>query len=376
MSDQTPIRFVPRAAGRRNGPPRTHVFIIDGTLSSLEPGRETHAGRLYKLLGASGPRASMTVGYHPGVQGAGLSRWVRAALGTGVNDAIRDGYAALASRYRPGDRIFLFGYSRGAFAVRSLAGLIDRIGLLRAEAATERRVERAFRYYEGERPARILDAFRAEHCHTHVDIEMVGAWDTVKALGLPYPLLSRFSPMAIDFHDCELGYHVRNGFHALALDETRTAFKPFLWKRNPGWRGRLEQVWFPGRHGDVGGDVSGYDDARPLSNLSFQWLLERAEGLGLDLPAGWRDGAPCDPAAPMTSTRRGISALFLLRAPRRIPEGHGHALHPSVAARCVADARYRPAARIEAEEKAAEREDGPEIGAEPIENPPAEAAFR
>jgi uncharacterized protein (DUF2235 family) len=323
--------------------PRTLVHIVDGTLSSLEPGRETHAGRLRNLLAELGPRADLAVGYHPGVQGQGLDRWLRAATGRGVNDAIRHAYAHLASRYRPGDRIFLFGYSRGAYAVRSLAGLIDRIGLLRPEAALERRVHRAFRLY-AHGSARARAAFAARHCWPQATIEMIGVWDTVKALGLPYPVLSRIHPAATEFHDHDLGPHIRNGFQALALDEDRTAFRPVLWDRKEGFNGRLEQLWFPGAHGDVGGMLDGFEAARPLADIPLVWMLEQAEPLGLPLPEGWRARFETDAAAPMLGARRGIARLFLSRAPRRVALHQGEDLHPSVAARMQA-LNYRPRAR-------------------------------
>lgn len=127
-------------------PSRTHVIIIDGTLSRLQPGYESHAGMLYKLLEEVGQSARQVVSYDPGIQGAGLRKWLTVAAGLTINQSIEAGYAALASRYQPGDRIMLFGYSRGAYAARSLAGFIGRVGLLKARHAMQRRVHRAFRY--------------------------------------------------------------------------------------------------------------------------------------------------------------------------------------------------------------------------------------
>jgi len=328
------------------GPPRNHVVIVDGTLSSLDVGCETHAGRLYRLLCEGGPRAAQSLAYHPGVQGIGWRKWLHAATGEGVNDAICAGYAALASRYRPGDRIFLFGYSRGAYAVRSLAGLIDRVGLLRRERAVERRVRRAFGYYKAGVISERAAVFRTRHCHPQTAIEAVCVWDTVRALGLPFPILSRLGARAVDFHDDQLGGHIRAGYHALALDEDRTAFCPAMWRREPGWEGVLEQVWFAGAHADVGGDLGMRAQAAPLANHAMVWMLERAARHGLLLPPEWRGRFPCDPAAPMIGSRRGIARLFLLRRPRAMGQSDGQRLHDSVAARAAALPSYRPRARL------------------------------
>ena len=206
--------------------PRTHVYIIDGTFSRLTEGHETNAGLTYRLLAETGQTAAQSVGYHSGVQGRGWRKWIDAAAGYGINEAIMDGYAHLASRYRPGDRIVLIGYSRGAYAVRSLAGWIGRVGLIRARHAMHRRVVRSFRYYEARRLSAQGRRFADRYCHRDVHIEMVGVWDTVSALGLPYPLLNRLAPMVTDFHDDRVGDGVRHAFHALAIDETRGAYDP------------------------------------------------------------------------------------------------------------------------------------------------------
>lgn len=326
-------------AARQTWPRRSHVFIVDGTLSSLTPGQETNAGLTYKLLSAAGPSSRLRVAYHPGVQGEGWRKWVRAASGHGVNDAIIAGYSFLCSGYRKGDQIYLFGYSRGAYAVRSLAGLINNVGMMRRRKATERRIFRAFRYYEAQTETPALQAFRQEFCHTGADVEMIGVWDTVKSLGLPYPGLSRLAPMATEFHDHHLGDHIRRGYHALALDEDRVSFQPVFWRRSRDWTGELSQTWFPGSHGDVGGFAA----SRPLSNLSLVWMLERAKHAGLKLPKGWRKLFPVDPTAPVYGSRAGIGRLFLTRAPRSLIDVDGAAIHPSVLERIATLEEYRPA---------------------------------
>ena len=126
---------------------RNLVFICDGTLSSIKRGSETNAGLAYRLLAETGQSEVQRYEYDRGVQGSGWRKWLNAASGLGINHSIRRGYAFLAHHYRPGDRIFLLGYSRGAYAVRSLAGMIGRIGLLHRKYATERHVRLAFRFY-------------------------------------------------------------------------------------------------------------------------------------------------------------------------------------------------------------------------------------
>ena len=126
-----------------------HVVVMDGTLSSLEQGFETNAGLAYQLLKRSaGP--GLTVHYQPGLQfdrGNFLASAWSVLTGSGLDLQIQQVYGALASRYELGDEIFLIGYSRGAFAARSLAGLIDRVGLLRRDQAMQRHVSMAYRHY-------------------------------------------------------------------------------------------------------------------------------------------------------------------------------------------------------------------------------------
>jgi uncharacterized protein (DUF2235 family) len=308
--------------------PVDHVIVIDGTLAALDPGRETNAGLTYLLLAEGGRRAQRTLFYEPGLPWEGWRRILNVAQGRGISRQIRRAYGWLACHYRPGDRIFLFGYSRGAFAVRSLAGVIDRVGLLRHDAATERNVRLAWRHYrEGpDRPA--ARAFARLHCHAATPIRMVGVWDTVKALGLRLPLLWMLTDGRNRFHDHRLGRRVEHGFHALALDETREVFRPELWETRGDRRAIVEQVWFRGAHADVGGHVGAFPAARPLSNIPLVWMLERAEACGLALPQGWRARYPCDPQAPMVGTTRGWGAVFLLRRRRQVGADASEAIHP------------------------------------------------
>jgi len=329
-----------KSASRSRGPV-THVIILDGTMSSLQEGEETNAGLTYRLLAEMGG-ANLSLFYEAGLQWRSWRNSWDVIVGKGINRQIKRAYGYLASRYRPGDRIFLFGYSRGAYAVRSLAGVIDEIGLLKAEHATERNVELIYRHYRAGGRSDAAAAFRAAWCHAETDIEMIGAWDTVKALGVRLPLVWKLSEKAHLFHNHRLSRCVKAGFHALALEETRTAYAPVMWQSDSGWSGRLEQVWFAGTHGDVGGQLGGGHEARPLANIPLVWMLSQAEFRGLALPERWRDRFPCDPLAPSIGTWRGLGKLFLLRTRRTVGADPSERLHESAMARGT---HTHPAAR-------------------------------
>ncbi|WP_293575861.1 DUF2235 domain-containing protein [Phaeobacter sp.] len=348
-----PLQSEHSAESKLRGPV-AHVIILDGTMSTLDPGHETHAGQVYRLCQEMGPRVS--VFYEAGIQWDSWRTTLDVMLGRGINRQIRRAYGYLASRYRPGDRIFLMGYSRGAYAVRSLAGVIDEVGLLRAEHATVRNIRTAYRYYQCNAASAVvpppdsnmadaqgaqtqpaisglsLKRFVDHHCHSDVAIEMVGVWDTVKALGLRLPLFWRWAERRHGFHNHQLGQQVKHGYHALALDETRQVFTPVLWECPEGHDGKVEQVWFRGSHGDVGGQLGGFEEARPMANISLVWMLERAEYCGLPLPPNWRMRYTVDPAAPSVGTWRSWGKIFLLRGDRRVGLDNSERLHSSVGA--------------------------------------------
>nr|WP_233516994.1 DUF2235 domain-containing protein [Pseudotabrizicola alkalilacus] len=317
-----------------------HVVILDGTMSSLLPGLETNAGLAFAVLSEQTPGQRRRLYYEPGLQWEGWRNLGTVAQGRGINRQIRRAYGWLASQYRPGDRIYLLGYSRGAFAVRSLAGVIDRVGLLRHDQATERNVRLAYRHYMTGPDSRAAQVFALQTCHIEAPIEMVGVWDTVKALGLRLPLLWMLTDGRHAFHNHHLGASIRHGFHALALHETRAVFDPVLWDCPDGWEGNIEQVWFAGAHADVGGQVGLLEAARPLANIPLVWMLDRAEACGLALPVGWRERFPCDPQAPMVGTWRSWGKLFLLRRRRVVGRDRSEKLHPSVGDRKPDGSRF------------------------------------
>lgn len=310
-----------------------HIIILDGTLSTLAKGQEGNAGLLYHLLASGGAAFRHNVYYEPGQQWEGWRHGIKLIEGRGINPQILRAYGWLASHYMPGDRIFLFGFSRGAYAVRALAGLIGRVGLLKREEATQRAVNLAFRHYMrgGTHPA--ARDFHRLFCHPEARIRMVGVWDTVKALGIRVPILWRFVSKQYDFRDHYLGAHVDAGFHALALHETRAAFRPELWASRADTDQVLQQVWFAGAHADIGGNIGRFHHCRPLANIPLVWMLERAEDMGLVLPPDWRARYVCDVNAPMVGTWRGFGLWFVARQRRQPLRDLSESMHPSLALR-------------------------------------------
>ena len=193
-----------------------------------------------------------------------IKRFFEGATGTGTSERIRDAYRFLAERYQDGDRIFGFGFSRGAFAIRSLAGLIDAAGLpTRRRALKEEELLEIYECYKEGEP---IDPPR--YGHRPINFDFLGIWDTVGALA--------FGSSIGAFHRINPGNVLRVA-HALALDEERERFEPSYWERPPGANTQIDEVWFSGCHTNVGG---GYSDTN-LSNIALIWVLKAAQDAGM-----------------------------------------------------------------------------------------------
>ncbi|MDG4647404.1 DUF2235 domain-containing protein [Roseibacterium sp. SDUM158017] len=320
-------------------PTHTHVVLLDGTMSSLLRGRETNIGLTYRLLSELPASAQLTLYYEPGIQWRGLRRAHEVIAGIGLNRQIRRAYLFLARNYAPGDRIVLMGYSRGAYAVRSLAGLIDRMGLLRPAQIDEETLDRVYRLYREAPDSVEARALKAARCHMQVPVDFLGAYDTVRALGVRWPVLWRFMPLPHPYHSDALGPSTRVARHALALDERRDVYAPLLWNvpDEAASSRAVQQMWFRGSHGDVGGQLEGFNAARPLANIPLVWMLGEAEAAGLPLPPLWRMRYITDPGAPSVGTTHGMGRMFVFRHARKVGRDPSELIHPT--ARGVAAAR-------------------------------------
>lgn len=283
--------------------PRQVVLLCDGTNNNLTGGlRDTNVVKLSELLRAHAD-PSRLVYYDPGVGNAGelpgatpwdkirrrLERLYGLAFGRGVYENMAECYLFLMRHYRPGDELYIFGFSRGAFTARSVAGLVNQFGILQPHM--ESMVPTLLHVYFSNRSgaafqdiaAQIKRQFAAPSAH-EVDIHFVGVWDSVASVGLP-PFDAKIT--ALPHPNGKHFVHVRQ---ALALDEHRRAFKPRLYAGDngpfttmTGRAGSLCQLWFPGAHCDVGG---GYEvPSSALSDLAFAWLVKEAVACGLRLNA-------------------------------------------------------------------------------------------
>ena len=275
------------------------LIFFDGTWNRPDARDETT--NVVKLHSAVAPKDAaghdQIAHYEIGIAtDKALGRWTFAAgaIGVGVAERVISGYDVLCRLYQPGDEIQIYGFSRGAFQARSLGGLVTLLGILKPDAAFK--AEEAWQCYQqwtrAPDESRIA-ALRAASHHP-VRVGLIGVWDTVGNLGVP------FAPRRIDkrelaFRDQQLSPLVGIGLHALSIDEPRGPFRPTLWTRK--WNEKLpegqsiEQVWFPGCHANIGG---GYPDSG-LSDISLLWMAERAmatTGVAFDLDKLRREAAP------------------------------------------------------------------------------------
>ncbi|RMF15248.1 MAG: DUF2235 domain-containing protein [Alphaproteobacteria bacterium] len=275
--------------------------------------------------------------YDTGVgTGGWLDHLIGGAFGLGLLRNVCEAWRWLIDHYRPGDRIFLFGFSRGAYTARSLAGLLGLCGIPPADGkdidAIVRKGVRVSRTRNRKRRQHLADAFRATHGAWPGDVHFLGVWDTVGALGLPKAgPLGWWSRWRQGFHDVSLGRHVRHAFHALAIHERRRPFRPTLWRgAKPDGVQRVAQCWFPGVHSNVGG---GYVDAG-LADRALWWMICRAQDAGLQFNAPYIRQR-IDPNW-FGELRDSMSCFFRLMIPvdRRIGTGAlGECLHFSAVER-------------------------------------------
>lgn len=335
------------------------VFCFDGTWNKLEPGRATNVvltAASIERIGRDG--VPQIIHYDEGVGTGDLDQFRGGMFGTGLIDNVREAYRFLIFNYDPGDQIYVFGFSRGAYSARTFVGFIRHVGPL--QRLHVGRIDEALDLYEhrqtGDDDAdAALRDFRARYsgavCIGGADdtwrcanvegyatgsapqlrVSYLGVWDTVGALGVPDRLpFSGWLNREYDFHDPSLDAFVESARHAVAIDERRELFPvvPFgdltdlnraagVEPSDPN--APYQEKWFPGVHGSVGGG----GDIRGLSDDALAWVLAGAKkaGLKLDTAQGTRiHGFRPDPLAPLVNeTKPEWSATQLLKDDRDGP---------------------------------------------------------
>ncbi len=292
--------------------PKNIVICSDGTGNTTIKGRGTNVFKIYEAVDLHGhlhdPQRTPQVAFYDdgvGTERLKLVKLIAGAFGWGLSRNVKQLYAELVRVYEPGDRIYMFGFSRGAFTVRTLAGFIAACGIIKRsrfkndaelwEAVEEgyRGYRRKYRTFLGRRfrqpyTEEWASQFRERHSVAHdqhapsgkIPIEFIGVWDTVDAAGLPFDELADFINLYVyrfKFPDTKLSPRVKKACHAIAIDDERHTFHPVMWDEEGEKGGRIEQVWFPGVHSNVGG---GYPK-QGMSLVSLSWMMMKAELAGL-----------------------------------------------------------------------------------------------
>jgi len=295
------------------------VFCFDGTWNRLDAPHSTNVViTAESVLPIASDGVSQAIFYDEGVGTRKGEKLTGGLFGEGIVDNLSDAYRFLIFNHTPGDEIYIFGFSRGAYTARSFAGLLATCGLLRRSDAAK--VTEAVLLYQQRKPKdaafddRMMD-FRRQYCPQlcvsdaedawrsrnvpnytigsvpRLRVTYLGVWDTVGALGVParYKWLNFFD-RKYDFHDTSLSPFVKSARHAVAIDERRKDFVPTLWdnlvEMNTEAGAKVDaddapyqQKWFPGVHGSVGGG----GERRGLSDRALDWVLDGARHQGLEL---------------------------------------------------------------------------------------------
>lgn len=322
------------------------IICADGTWNRPEEDLEKdHATNVLKLARAISPnsRESRQHVFYDWGLGSYHSTISAGVTGRGIHKNILDGYRYIVQNYSRGDKLYLFGFSRGAYTVRALSGLINNCGIVKRPDA--KLIKKAWDIYKSPSPGNHPDGkrakeFRSNHSHQSRKIAFIGVWDTVGALGVPFSLLGLLDRND-EFYDTKMGPNVAVARHALAIDERREDFAPTLWTSRP--ETNLKQVWFSGVHSDVGGSYGpSKKTGFTTSDSALQWMLKEAKECGLETESHIQDRLSDGSKAALHNSRRHIFRLSkpLIRdlhvkdKPTRI--------HSSVKQRYLRDSAYRP----------------------------------
>jgi uncharacterized protein (DUF2235 family) len=315
------------------------AFFADGTWD--EPASNSN---VYKLFSAAARIDGVQItAYDSGVgtDGNPVSDILGGALGDGLFQKIKQGYADVAANYAPGDLIFLFGFSRGAFTARSLAGMIAACGLPTVNQNDPQCLDMAFEAYRdtSQRPM-LLATLNETYKMDRPGIQFIGVWDTVGSLGIP-AIFGGIDVGQYGFLDTGLHPDIANAVQAVSIDEQRLQFQPALWTSAPVPGQSITQVWFSGVHCDVGGGYAPDPGGAALSNITLHWMAQYAQKCGLQFKP---DAFPAEPqlADSLATLHNSLTGLYRI-TPHRRNVVSGSPLFASVQQRCATPtANYTP----------------------------------
>ena len=277
-------------------PKKRIALFLDGTWNAGSD--NTNVWRLKSLCSEkSADQSSQVIYYDVGVNG-----FVGGMVGKGLNRNVTDAYEWLIENYNSQDELFIFGFSRGAFTARSLAGFIAKYGMLKRGAPLGvKQLYNRYRRAEDRTIWKLIESrdnatlgecnleeqWMLKYC-IPIRIKVVAVWDTVGSVGIPFGNIPGISRATFGFLHTGLRVPIENGFHALAIDEHRRAFMPTLWTvrkpkdpnaiiAKPRSLTSVEQRWFVGAHANVGG---GYDSDL-LTQIPLRWIMSKASVHGL-----------------------------------------------------------------------------------------------
>ncbi len=333
------------------------IICADGTWQNLNQPRPTNIVKLAQAISHHDPQGvAQIVFYDEGIGSDPKRKFSGGITGAGIDLKIEEAYKFLILNYEPGDEIYAFGFSRGAYTVRSLCGLIYASGL--PQRACIRRVGEAMGIYRD--PEIHPDhtkavAFRQDCGHPPLadadfrpPITVLGCFDTVGSLGMPdvIPFLpfDAWSRKKRQFHDTKISPNIRCALHAVSIDEDRADFPVTPMQRSkkaPADGQIIEECWFAGGHGSVGG---GTEAGAGLSDIALAWMCERLQSadtpgqLALDGEQIPNQLKP-NPLQPFATARSGIWKWRPKHQRKPQPDS---LFHPAVEARLKAQKEYRP----------------------------------
>ncbi len=252
------------------------------------------------------------------------------AFGYGIRENIEDGYEYLMNRYEPDDKVYILGFSRGAYTARALAGMIHHFGIL--QKGSKNLIPYVSKMYfkmNRKKEFEVYKGFKKTFSH-QCEPHFIGIWDTVGALG---------TNLSKKFPDQKLNPDIKHGYHAIAIDEKRKQYKANIWDESEKKKDQvIEQAWFAGAHSDVGGGCE--NNERALSDIAFAWMMDKAYGCGLKLAEGWKDSLKQDALGKMHNSWKLSWIIFGWPVARKLPEGIK--IHQSVIDRMNGISDYKP----------------------------------